>query len=582
MKLLRAVFRWYRADWPRLVVALAFAAFSTVLGLLKPWPVALVVDRLRGDAATPRFRLFEGPGQFVALVALLAGISVAHAAINALLNLVLIDTGLRGLRRIRAAVFDWILGLSMRRLWISEAGEILYRATWDTFAFQTLFQQGAFAFLTATGSLVAMAVVMWRLDPMLTGVALATVPPLLVTMRWFGRGMSSRAAEAQSADGRLASRLQQAVAFLPVLQSFTGESAEAGRFARDSDAAYKTRRRQHRHELAYLAAVGAIFALGTAGIVWFGADAVRSGRISVGEFLVFLAYLAQFYDPLNQLSNVGGTVSQARAGAARVLELLESPDELPVVPRPVALPATKAGRTIRFESVEFRYGPGHPALTGIDLEIRPGECLALVGPSGAGKTTLLQMIPRFLDPDSGTVRIDGVDLRTVDPKALRRGVAVMPQESPLLAGTIADNLRLGRESATREELEEAARRAQAHSFIERLHAGYDTVVGDGAVRLSTGERQRIGLARAFLKDAPILLLDEPTSALDAESELAVLQALLELRRGRTTIMVAHRLRTMETADRIAVLNAGRLVEVGAPAQLLHSGGWFARMRENQG
>ncbi len=582
MKLFRAVFRWYRADWPRLVVALALAVLATGLGLLKPWPVALVVDQLRGVAGAAKSPGFFGTGRIPVLVGFLLGVSLAHAAVNAVLNLVLIDTGLRGLRRVRTAVFDWLLGLSLRRLWGNQAGDIQYRATWDIYAFQTLFQHGGFAFLTATGSLVAMTVVMWRLDPTLTWVAVATVPPLLVTMRWFGRGMSERATAAQGADGKLSSRLQQVVAHLPVLQSFTAEAAEAGRYALEADAAYAARRRQHRTELAYLAAVGGIFAVGTAGIVGFGVDAVRTGRITLGEFLVFLAYLAQFYEPLNQLSNVGGTVSQARAGATRVLELLEQPGELPLPARPVALPKATGGRSIRFEGVEFGYSPGHPALSGIDLEVGAGECIALVGPSGAGKSTLLQLVPRFLDPDSGIVRIDGVDLRGLDLIALRRDVAVMPQESPLLAGTIADNLRLGRATASRGEVEAAARWAQAHAFIERLPMGYDTVVGDGAVRLSVGERQRIGLARAFLKNAPVLLLDEPTSALDAESESLVLASLAELRRGRTTIMVVHRLRTIETADRIAVLNAGRLLEVGAPARLLRSGGWFARMRESQG
>lgn len=235
-----------------------------------------------------------------------------------------------------------------------------------------------------------------------------------------------------------------------------------------------------------------------------------------------------------------------------------------------------------FEDVTFAYGTGHPALIDVRLELAVGETVALVGPSGAGKSTLLQMVPRFIDPDRGTVRFDGVDLRNLDPRGVRAEVALVPQESPLLAGTVADNLRFGRVGATGKELEVAARMAQAHEFIERLPQGYATVVGDGAVRLSVGERQRLNLARAFLKDAPILLLDEPTSALDAESEALVLTALSELFRGRTTLMVAHRLRTLERVDRVVVLNGGRIVEVGSPAQLLRSGGWFARMRESQG
>ncbi len=581
MKLFHAVYRWFRGDWLRILLALGLAVVATGLGLLKPWPLAVIVDRLGSGGATGR-SVFPGAGGVPLMIGLLFGAYLSHAVVNALLNLVLIEIGLRGLRRVRAAVFDWLLGLSLRRLWGSEAGDILYRATWDTYSFQTLFHQGAFTFLMAAGSLGAMTVVMWRMNLTLTLVALATVPPLLWAMKWFGRGMAVRATAAQAADSRLASRLQQAVANLPILQSYTAEPEEAARFEVESGSAYEARRRQHRHELAYLAVVGGIFALGTAGIVGFGAREVEAGRITLGGFLVFLAYLAQFYDPLNQLSNVGSTVSQARAGAGRVLELLERPPELSTPQRPATLPPSRGGRAVTFEDVTFAYGTGHPALIDVRLELAVGETVALVGPSGAGKSTLLQMVPRFIDPDRGTVRFDGVDLRNLDPRGVRAEVALVPQESPLLAGTVADNLRFGRVGATGKELEVAARMAQAHEFIERLPQGYATVVGDGAVRLSVGERQRLNLARAFLKDAPILLLDEPTSALDAESEALVLTALSELFRGRTTLMVAHRLRTLERVDRVVVLNGGRIVEVGSPAQLLRSGGWFARMRESQG
>jgi ATP-binding cassette subfamily B protein/subfamily B ATP-binding cassette protein MsbA len=276
--------------------------------------------------------------------------------------------------------------------------------------------------------------------------------------------------------------------------------------------------------------------------------------------MVFLAYLAQLYEPLNQLSHLGGTVATAQASAQRVLQWLDTP--LPPTggtppPRP------DAGVALEFAGLDFAYEPGRPVLNGLDLRIEPGEIVALVGPSGAGKTTLLQLIPRFLEPDQGRVRWCGLDLKALDRDALRRQVSWVLQEPLLLPTTVAENIGFGREGATRAEIEAAAKAAQAHGFIERLPQGYDTRVGDGAARLSVGEKQRIHLARAFLKDAPVLLLDEPTSALDGESEAAVLAAVQRLTRGRTTLMVAHRPETLHIAHRILRLEGGALTEVSA-------------------
>lgn len=537
-----AVVRIYRGDWPRVVLAFLLAVMATAAGLLKPWPLAQLVDGWGRGAANPV--------ETTPWVAALFGLYALHAGLGALLNLVLIDTGLRGLRRVRAALFDWLLGLSRKRLLGSRAGDILYRATWDTFAFQTLFQHGVFTFLTAMGSLTAMSVIMWRLNRPLALVALATIPPLLLVMRFFGKGIGGRAESAQKADSQLASRFQQTVAHLPLIQGFTAEPGEATHFQSEADLALQARGRQHRFELGYLAAVGMVFAAGTAGIVWFGSRELAAGRLSLGTFLVFLAYLAQFYDPLQQLSNVGTTVSNAGAGARRIIELLEQEPEPRPPQNPVPLPpASKGGRRIEFHDVSFGYEPDKPVLHHLSLTLQPGETVALVGPSGIGKSTLLQLLPRFLDPDSGIITLDGIDVRNLRINDLRRSIAWMPQEPVLLPGTIAENIAFGRPDASRQEIEAAAEAAQAHGFIQRLSARYDTIVGDGAIHMSVGEKQRLNLARAFLKDAPVLLLDEPTSALDGESEELVLQALVRLRQGRTTLMVAHRFNTLSIVDR---------------------------------
>lgn len=552
MKWLVPTLRIYRPEALRCAGALGLVGLTTAAAVIKPWPLAWILDALSGrsDAtdSIPRWTLA------------LLGAYLLHAVLGAAQQSLVITLGLRGLQRIRHQVFERLVRLSPREVQGTAAGDWIYRATWDTYAFQTLFTHGIFTALTAGAGVVAMTVVMARIHLPLTAVALATVPPLIGVMRFFGPRLQRAAAGAQSTDSGIAAAVQQAVANLPLIQAFTRESSTTGAFDRQSGEAFVARRHQHRSEVLYLAAVAAILAAGTAGIVAFGSREVAGGRLTLGQLLVFLAYLAQLYEPLNQLSHLGGTVATAQASAQRVLQWLDTP--LPDTggtppPRP------DAGVALEFAKVGFAYEPGRPVLHALDLRLEPGEIVAVVGPSGAGKTTLLQLIPRFLEPDTGAVRWCGVDLKALDRDALRRQVSWVLQEPLLLPTTVAENIVFGREGATRAEIEAAARAAQAHDFIERLPQGYDTRVGDGAARLSVGEKQRIHLARAFLKDAPVLLLDEPTSALDGQSEAAVLAAIQRLTRGRTTLMVAHRPETLHVAHRILRLEGGALTEVSA-------------------
>ncbi len=570
------ILRFYREDWWRVLVAVALLGVTTTAAVLKPWPTAWIVDLLFQRSTDPttteeRFRTVLG------FAGLAFGLHVLHALANSALQAVVISTGLRGLTRVRQAVFDRLLGLSLRRLHGSQAGDLIYRATWDTYSVQTLFNQGVFTVLTATAGIVTMTVVMWQVNGRLTLVSLATVPVLVGVIRLLGPRLARAAGKAQDADAGIASSVQQLVANLQLVQVFTRERRESEAFAGRAGEAFLARWRQHRIEVLYLALVAVVLGLGTAAILAAGAREVLAERLSPGRLLVFLAYLTQLYEPLNQLSHVGGTVSNARAGAGRVLELLRPDPETAGAGRAMP-PEAEGGAGLEFRGVGFGYESGRRVLDGLDLRIPAGETVALIGPSGAGKTTLLQMIPRFLDPDLGEVLWDGVPLRDLDRAQLRRRIALVLQEPLLLPATIAENIGFAREGATRPEIEAAARSASAHEFILRLPQGYDTVVGDGAARLSTGEKQRINLARAFLKDAPVLLLDEPTSALDRESEAAVVAALRRLAVGRTTLIVAHRLETIRHADRVVVLREGKVVEQGSPERLLAGEGYFSRLQ----
>ena len=550
MKWLIPTLRIYRPDAARCAAALGLVGLTTAAAVIKPWPLAWILDALSGRSGeTDSVRRWT--------LALL-GAYLLHGLLGAAQQSLVITLGLRGLQRIRHQVFERLMRLSPREVQGNAAGDWIYRATWDTYAFQTLFTHGIFTSLTAGAGVIAMTVVMARIHLPLTAVALATVPPLLIVMRIFSPQLQRAAAQAQTADAGIAAAVQQAVANLSLIQAFTRESTLTAAFDQQAAEAFQARRHQHRSEVVYLAAVAAILAAGTAGIVALGSGEVAAGRLTLGQLLVFLAYLAQLYEPLNQLSHLGGTISTAQASAQRVLEWLDTPDHSANGTTPTPSPAH--GVDLEFSGVGFAYDPDRPVLRGLHLSLKPGEIVAIVGASGSGKTTLLQLIPRFLEPDSGQIRWCGLDLKKLDRQSLRQQVSWVLQEPLLLPTTVAENIGFGREAATRADIEAAAQAALAHEFIQRLPQGYDTRVGDGAARLSVGEKQRIHLARAFLKDAPVLLLDEPTSALDGESELAVMAAVQRLTHGRTTLMVAHRPETLHIAHRIVRLEGGALIE----------------------
>ena len=553
MKWLIPTLRIYRPEALRCTAALGLVGLTTAAAVVKPWPLAWILDALSGRSGDTD-RVFRWT------LALL-GAHLVHGLLGAAQQSLVITLGLKGLQRIRHRVFERLVRLSPREVQGTAAGDWIYRATWDTYAFQTLFTHGIFSALTAGAGVVAMTVVMARIHPLLTGVALATVPPLIIVMRGFAPRLRSAAAGAQTADAGIATAVQQAVANLPLIQAFTREATTTRTFDRQADEAFRARRGQHRTEVVYLAAVAAILAAGTAGLIALGSREVLAGRLTPGQLLVFLAYLTQLYEPLNQLSHLGGTIATAQASAQRVLQWIDAPE--PAASGTTTAPRPGDGVALEWQSVDFAYEPGRPVLSRLSLRLEPGEIVAIVGPSGAGKTTLLQLVPRFLDPGAGRVLWCGLDLKCLDRASLRGQVSWVLQEPLLLSATVAENIGFGREGATRAEIEAAAQAAQAHGFIQRLPQGYDTRVGDGAARLSVGEKQRIHLARAFLKDAPVLLLDEPTSALDGESEAAVLAAVQRLTRGRTTLMVAHRPETLHIAHRILRLEDGALTEVRA-------------------
>jgi ABC-type multidrug transport system fused ATPase/permease subunit len=453
-------------------------------------------------------------------------------------------------------------------------------------------------------------VAMARLNGQLTAVALIAIPTLLASIKIFGRLLRARGAAAQQAEGKVYSLIHQGITALPLIQSNAREHHERQRFAAHTEQARQHKMAQHGLEVFYWGSISVILSACTLGVTWVGAQQVLAAKLTVGELLVFLAYVTQLFDPLLQLSQVGATLSSASASTRRVFEILDTPEE--VTDRPDARPVcrgreiddptpaddvfaaatsasgARASRSplpvygdITYDDVSFAYDRSRPVLRHVSFKLMARTSAAIIGPSGAGKTTLLNLLPRFFDPASGAILLEGVDLRDLERDGLRAQIGLVLQEPIILPTTVAENISYGKPDATQEEIEAAARAAYAHEFIERLPQHYRTVIGDGGAHLSVGEKQRINLARAFLKDAPILLMDEPTSALDVESEARVVASLFALMRGRTTLMVAHRLSTIRRVDTVLVVDDGRVTEAGAPDDLLPRQGYYARVVSGQ-
>jgi ATP-binding cassette subfamily B protein/subfamily B ATP-binding cassette protein MsbA len=578
MKDLRRALKYFRPDATRVAGVFGLLLVSVALNVLKPWPVAVLIDSVLGQKPWPGQRQpmpeWMKPMMIGWLSAAIFLLYFAQGAFSAAQNYYSIQAGLRGLTRLRQELFARLLRLSLRFHQGATAGDLIYRASWDTYSVQTLFQQGLMTFVTALLSLLVMACIMARLNLPLTMVALALAPLLVIGIRSFGRAMRERTARAQQADSRVTALVQQAIAALPLTQSYTREEFEAGRFRAEAEQAQTRRLSQHGSELGYGFIVTVIFGFGTAVTTYLGARQVLAGYLTVGQLFVFLSYLVLLYEPLSQLSFVGATVAGALAGARRVFEILDTPDVIEA-PSPPAKVQSAGG--IVFRGVSFAYQPGREVLREVSFSLSNGESAAIVGPSGAGKTTLLLMLPRFFDPARGSVELGGVDVRQWDLQDLRRQTGLVLQEPIILPATVAENIGYGKPGATAEEIAAAARAANALGFIEKLPEQFQTRIGEGAARLSAGERQRLSLARAFLKDAPIILLDEPTSALDGESEALIAESLRALLRGRTALMVAHRPATLAGFQRVLVLEEGRLTEFGTPAELRAAAGYFARV-----
>jgi ATP-binding cassette subfamily B protein len=512
-----------------------------------------------------------------AVLALLGVVALMAAATYARFSLVT-WLGEQVVGDLRRDVFAHVLTLSPGFYESARTAEISSRLTVDTEIIQTVVGSSVSMALRNVLMLIGGLILLMITSPKLTLLVLLVVPLVLVPILVFGRRVRRLSRLSQDRVADLSVTVQEALSGIRTVQAFTQEIFERKRFGRDLGAVMDVARDRIRARALLTACVIFLIFGAISVILWIGGRDVLAGRISAGDLSAFVFYAAVVAGAVGALSEVMGELQRAAGAAERLFELLDTKPDIAAPPVPIALPLPARG-AVRFEDVCFHYPSRveRPAVDHLDFSVEPGETLAVVGPSGAGKTTVFQLLLRFYDPQAGRILLDGVDIRTADPVEVRRRIGLVPQDPVIFAASAEDNIRYGRPDASDAEVRAAAASAHASEFIERLPEGYATQLGERGVKLSGGQRQRIAIARAILRDPALLLLDEATSALDAESERIVQAALEQLMRGRTTIVVAHRLATVVSADRLVVLDRGRVVETGSHASLVRAGGLYARL-----
>ncbi len=553
--------------------ALIFLCLAAVTTLALPIAIRRMLDH--GFNASDS----EFINKYFAMMIVMA---LVLAVASALRYYYVITIGERVVADLRSDVFTHVTRLSPSFFDINQSGEIVSRLTADTTQLKSAV--GATASLALRNSILCLGamVMMIATSPKLSIMVLAAIPVIVFPLVAFGRSVRKRSRAAQDTLADASSYAGEVIGAARTLQAFNAEDAARGRYVTAVESAYEAARSAIKSR-ALLTGIAISLIFGSVvGVLWYGAQSVLAGTMTAGTLGQFLLYSLIAAGSLGTLSEVWGEMSQAAGAAERLHELLAEHPEIAAPANPVALP-TPARGSIDFEAVQFSYPSAKTksALNGLSFSVTHGETVAIVGPSGAGKSTIFSLILRFYDPASGTIRLDGVDIREADPQAVRARIAIVPQDTTIFASSIHDNIAFGTPGATRAMVEAAADAAQASEFIGRQVNGFDTLVGERGITLSGGQRQRIAIARALLRNAPLLLLDEATSALDAESETLVQKALDGLMRDRTTIVIAHRLATVLKADRILVLDDGRIVEEGTHQSLIQHGGLYAKLARLQ-
>src|SRR5579864_574337 len=565
-----------------LAIGLAAVGAETVAGLLEPWPLKVVFDSVLRTKKAPDWlsRVITNlMGQDKLAVLQFAAIAViVIAAIGAIGSYIekrtITEVGQRVMHELRRTFYWHIQRLSMAYHDHKRTGDVISTVTTDIDSIQSAITSGILDFLYYSLTLLGMMAVMFYLDWRFTLIALSVLPLLVIVVYTFTRRIKKASRAVRKKEAEIVSTLQEVLSSIRIVKAFAREEYEQKRFEAESTESVDLALKARNIKAKLTPAVDIIVASGTALVLWFGARQVLEGVLTPGVLVVFFLYLGKMYKPMRELSKMSDTYSKAMVGYDRIKEFLAI--DLQVKDLPDARLAPQFKGAIEFEQVNFSYLPEHQVLKDVSLKIEPGQVAAVVGPTGCGKSTLISLIPRFYDPQSGCIKIDGVDVRRYRRRSVRQQMSFVLQETLLFRAPIWQNIAYGKPEATRAEIVHAAELANADEFIRRLPQGYDTMVGERGVTLSGGQRQRIAIARAIIRNSPILILDEPSTGLDAASEKLVMEGLDRLMQHKTTIMVAHRMSTVQNADVIFVLQDGEICERGTHSELLAAGGLYAQ------
>jgi ATP-binding cassette subfamily B protein/subfamily B ATP-binding cassette protein MsbA len=572
MSIYRRVLRYYRPFLGQTIFGLCLTLVGIGLNLLKPWPFKIIVDDFlrAGAAIRPDWR------KWVLLLCLaLIGLQFLWGMINWITNYLFVKIGLQALLKFRTDLYSHLQRLSLKFHDARRSSDSSFRVAYDSQAIQTIYNKGFTNIFGSVITLIGTFVIMLQLDWQLTLVSLGIVPLVVGAIYLFAHRIRRESTSIQEHESAVLAQAQEGLSSIRMVHAFGREDFEVRQFQQQARQSLQANLRLTLTNVNSALVISTLMVVGTAVMYYIGTLHVLTGTLTLGSLLVFSAYLLMLYQPLESLTYTAWAMEGATAGAKRCFEVLDRQDD--VVDSPDAVAISTAQGAIAFQAVSFGYASGRGVLRDVNLRIEPNQIVGLVGGTGAGKSTLLGLVPRFYDATSGSITLDGRDIRQITKKSLREQIAIVLQDTLLFSTTVRENIAYGRPDATEDEIIEAARRAQADEFIRQMPQGYDSLVGERGGHLSVGQRQRIGIARAFLKNAPILLLDEPTSALDPATESAIMDTIKELMRGRTTLIATHRLATIHNLDQIIVVEHGRIVEQGRGAELVARGGVYAKL-----